>query len=251
MPRILGTPPILLATLCVVIGAALACSDDTDETRSPTQTPAPTANSGSPTETAAPADGERWNEDAAWMPISDELAACGDPATLDPENDEDDDACIAELAGEAGPAVAEFFAATTRFLFGMSAGDGIDVGRAGAPWLNEGRGELVFLNGSPDVIFAAEHVTDRWMSVPQYRDFIAESEISAWFEYWIVESHTVSGDGEWFIVAYNLQECRDCAVAGFLRVAYVFGADGSLSDVSLRSLGCAPDLAEPDPSCHQ
>lgn len=226
-----------LLIACLVSLGALACSGDSADDPSPT----PADSASSPTASALLEDAERWNEEATWTPIFDELVSCGEPTALNPEDDLAAASCISALADKAGPAVADFFEATDQFLFDFEGRSGIDVGHAGAPWFNMGRGELVFLNASPDVIFAAEHVPITWSIAQQYREVVGDGLISAWFEYWSVESHTLeAAGGETFVIAYTLQECRACEIVGTLRVSYRFDADRALSDVATRSIGKPP-----------
>ena len=236
MVEALGPPRILLLA-CLLGLVALACSSDSADAPSPT----PADGSASPSASAPPASGERWNEETAWTPVADELLPCGEPGALAPEDDPDAASCISALAAEVDPSAADFFDATDQFLFEFDGRPGIDVGRAGAPWMNMGRGKLVFLNASPDVIFAAEHVPDTWDVAPQYRDALDDGLITAWFEYWSVESRELEEDGgETFVIAYALQECRACPVVGTLRVSYRFDADRVLSDIATRSIGAPP-----------
>ncbi len=230
-------PTRILFGACLLGLGALACSGDSTDTPSPT----PTDGAASQTATAPPADAEPWNEDATWIPSFDELLPCGEPIALYPEDDPEAASCITALAEEVGPNVADFLEATDQFLFEFDGRPGIDVGRAGAPWFNMGRGEMVFLNASPDVIFAAEHVPVNWSVAPQYRDAIGDGLIVAWFEYWSVESQTTAADGgESFVIEYPLQECRVCPAIGTLRVRYRFDADRALSGVEVRSIGASP-----------
>ena len=229
-------PPRMLFLPCLLGLVALACSSDSADMPSPT----PTDGAVSPA-ASAPTDAEPWNEQATWTPTLDELLPCGEPAALFPEDDSEEAPCISALAEEVDPSVADFFGATDKFLFEFDGRPGIDVGRAGAPWFNMGRGELVFLNASPDVIFAAEYVPDTWAIAPQYRDALDDGLITAWFEYWSVESREPEQDGgETFVIAYALQECRACPVVGTLRVSYRFNAHRVLSDTATRSIGAPP-----------
>ena len=238
MIELLGRLRTLFVALCLLGLGALACSGDSKDTPTPTLT----YGTASPTASATTEDDERWDEDATWTPIFDELLPCGEPIALHPEDDPEAARCISALAENVGPGVADFFEATDQFLFDFEDRPGIDVGLAGAPWFNMGRGELVFLNASPDVIFAAEHVPSNWSIAPQYRDAIGDEPIVAWFEYWSVKSQTTAGDGaESFVIAYPLQECRVCPAIGTLQIRYEFDADRALSAVATQSIGAPPE----------
>src|SRR5687767_5502956 len=80
---------------------------------------------------------------------------CGRPVfELSPERSSEDMGCIARAMRETGasPGAVRFFETTKMFLRAFQPLGTVDLGTASAPWFNMGRGNLFFLNGSPEAV---------------------------------------------------------------------------------------------------
>src|SRR6266545_5000578 len=155
-----------------------------------------------------------WGQPDNWFQVLDQ--DCGFPVSLSPARP-DDFACIVKAMSASGadPEAISFFAATQTFLLQFDEQGRVDLGVAGAPWINMNRPAIVFLNGEPSVITLFEVVAET---------YAAESGGPLpWPEYAQVEATAeLVGGGQQIRVSMPLRECRACPDVGQLMILVGF-----------------------------
>jgi hypothetical protein len=133
----------------------------------------------------------------------------------------------------ANEAAIRFFETTRLFLAEFEEAGRIDLGHAGAPWSDMGRGEMVFLNGSPSVIplgFALDLGDDSFKDAPAYAD-IRQRYPNAfpWSNHAGLHANdALPGGSQRFTVVIPLRDCRACEAVAIMPVALTFDAAGVL-----------------------
>ena len=133
----------------------------------------------------------------------------------------------------ANEAAIRFFETTQLFLAEFEEAGRIDLGHAGAPWSDMGRGEMVFLNGSPSVIplgFALDLGDDAFKNAPAYAD-IRQRYPNAfpWSNHASLHGNdTLPGGSQRFTGVMPLRDCRACEAVAAMPVALTFDASGVL-----------------------
>ena len=126
-----------------------------------------------------------------------------------------------------------FFETTHLFLTDFHEAGRIDLGHAGAPWSDMGRGEMVFLNGSPSVVplgFALSLTEESWKNVPAYYDVRQRNpQAFPWPNHAGLDTNDPLPDGsQRFIVLIPLRDCRACKAVATMPVALTFDSGGVL-----------------------
>jgi hypothetical protein len=178
-----------------------------------------------------------WSSEAVWDGPSDSLElvrGCGRESRFPDPVHPEDRACIVNVIRESGGSdqAVRFFEAADEFLRSFTERGAVDLGFASAPWFNMGRGHIVFLNGSPSIIYMNEVVPKNWNEHPDYA-----GPAFPWSEYAHVLDPTLLPDGrQQMLAALSMRECRACPEAGEMRILLTFGADGALQSAELLPL---------------
>lgn len=194
--------------------------------------------------TAAPTmqDAGIYSEAALWSPLAEPFTAamnarCGVAMLIDLRPDEHAThlGCIvaAMRDASASPEAIRFFETTRYFLVRFEETGRIDVGLAASPWLDMGRGELVFLNGSPSAIlltFAFDFSDDAWESLPAYAEVKRRSPNAfPWPVNATVQANEMLPDDRQRItMLVPLRDCRACPNVASMPIAFTFDAAGVL-----------------------
>lgn len=178
-----------------------------------------------------------WSSKGVWDGPSDSLElvrGCGRESRFPDPAHPEDRACIANaIRGSGGSDQAvRFFEATEEFLRSFTERGRVDLGFASAPWFNMGRGHIVFLNGSPSVIYMHDVVPKNWNEHPDYA-----GPAFPWSEYARVLDPALLPDGrQQMLAALSMRECRACPEVGEMRILLTFGTDGALQSGELLPL---------------
>ena len=102
---------------------------------------------------------------------------CPTPAWFDmrPNERVEDAECVAAAMRDwgASESAIQFFETTGQFLQSFDENGRIDSGLASSPWVNDGRGEAVLLNGSPSAMLISSvigNATQGWQTQPGYAE---------------------------------------------------------------------------------
>ena len=152
---------------------------------------------------------------------------------LNPQENPGDAGCVvaAMRATGASADAIRFFETTHLFLVRFHEAGRIDTGTAGAPWSDMGRGELVFLNGSPSVIplgFALSVTEESWKTAPAYDDVRQRNpQAFPWINHSGLDKNEALPDGsQRFTVLIPLRDCRACKAVATMPVVLTFDSDG-------------------------
>jgi hypothetical protein len=158
---------------------------------------------------------------------------------LAPDIEPRDAACItAGMRAEgASESAVGFFSTTQQFLVSFTERGRVDTGVAAAPWVNMGRGETVFLNGSPEALLVTDVKLPDWQDDPAYAALLAELPNAFPFLEYARSSESTArpNGGQQFVLEYSMRECRACPEAGWMPVAYTFDGVGALANVEVRA----------------
>ncbi|HEY3059325.1 MAG TPA: hypothetical protein VGL99_10160 [Chloroflexota bacterium] len=162
---------------------------------------------------------------------------CPTPAWFDMKPDERvaDAGCIAAAMREwgASESAIRFFETTGQFLQSFDEHGHIDSGLASSPWVNDGRGEAVLLNGSPSAMLISRVVgnaTEGWQAQPGYADLSRSAPgASAWIEYGaLIDTRNLPNGIQELVAWFDMRECRDCPTVAHMPFTLRFDPRGVL-----------------------
>lgn len=183
-----------------------------------------------------------YSDATLWNPLAEPFTAamnrrCGVAMLIDirPEEHATHMGCIVAAMRDTGasPEAIRFFEATRYFLVRFEEAGRIDIGLAASPWLDMGRGEMVFLNGSPSAIllsFAFDFSDSAWESLPAYAEVKRRAPNA--FP-WPVNAtaqanEALADDRQRITMAIPLRDCRACPNVASMPIAFTFDAAGVL-----------------------
>jgi hypothetical protein len=138
----------------------------------------------------------------------------------------------------ASESAVRFFEETGQFLQSFDENGRIDTGLASSPWVNDGRGEAVLLNGSPSAMLISRvigNATDGWQTQPGYADLSQSApNATAWMEYSaFIDTHTLPNGVQELKAWFDMRECRDCPTVAHMPFTLRFDSRGVLLDTQL------------------
>lgn len=124
----------------------------------------------------------------------------------------------------------------------------IDIGVANVPWVNMGRDQIVFLNGSPPAVplFSAD-LKDVFLRMPDHDTLVHRNpRAGPWFEYsGIGVTQPLSDGGEMIVLTVPLKVDRPSPALACMPVEFTFDTGGTLVSIdplaSEASFGSASD----------
>jgi len=191
-----------------------------------------------------PVDGGPYSADSVWDWTQYFTALpekCPTPAWFDmrPNERQEDHDCIKAAMREwgASDSAARFWDETGQFLVSFDEAGRLDTGLASSPWVNDGRGEAVLVNGSPPAMLISQMVgnaTEGWQSQPGYADLSqsAPNASASWTEYTaFIDSKMLPNGNQEVVAWYDMRDCRDCPTVAHMPFTLRFDPAGALIGV--------------------
>lgn len=173
-----------------------------------------------------------WNQYFTALPEK-----CPTPAWFDMKPDERiaDEGCVIAAMREwgASESAIRFFEATNQFLQSFDESGRIDTGLASSPWVNNGRGEAVLLNGSPSAMLMSRvigNAAEGWQTQPGYAELSRTSpNATAWIEYGaLINSRMLPNGNQELEAWFDMRDCRDCPPLAKMQFLLRFDGRGVL-----------------------
>jgi len=163
---------------------------------------------------------------------------CPTPAWFDmrPNENPDDAACVAAAMRDwgASDSAVQFWTENGQFLVSFDEAGRLDTGLASSPWVNDGRGEAVLVNGSPSAMLISQIVgsgTEGWQAQPAYAELSrsAPNASASWPEYTaFVDTKMLPDGGQQLVAWFDMRDCRDCPTVAHMPFTLRFDANGVL-----------------------
>jgi len=165
---------------------------------------------------------------------------CPTPAWFDmkPNEREEDALCVAAAMRDwgASDSAVQFWQETGQFLVSFDEAGRLDTGLASSPWVNDGRGEAVLVNGSPSAMLISQVVgnaTEGWQSQPAYAELSRSApNASAWPEYSaFIDTKMLPNGNQELVAWFDMRDCRDCPTVAHMPFTLRFDPAGALIGV--------------------